>query len=442
MPNQPLGPTGLLAQSMTLPAGSQSMAMGGMGVRAQGMDGRKPGVSRNWLAILGDATANGGASVAVDASGSVLVAGASNSQALLAKLDATASPQWINLFSPAVSYTPSDSENNTVSLALDPTGAPHFSGSNSSNEIITAKFSASGSVQWQRTADGSGGFDRAYRVAIAPSGSVYTAASVNAVVYGGDKCSLLKYNSAGALQWTRHIDNVASLSGVCLDSSENAYICGSQNGYIAKINSAGVVQWQRVISGFYGLGVAAFGGNFYVVGFNGSSVAILVSYDTAGTYQWSRSLGSSGTNRFNSVAVDAAGDVYVCGSTTQQGAGASDVLLARYTSAGVLVWQRTLGATGNDYGCGIATSGTDVYFTGQTSLGAGSGDVLVGRIPGDGSLTGLIGGLRYAPSTLASAAWAHSDSASGAANTTISLTDTAASFTTSAAALASTVSRF
>jgi hypothetical protein len=43
MPTNPLGPTGLLAQSMTLPAGSQSMAMGGMGLRAQGMDGRKKG---------------------------------------------------------------------------------------------------------------------------------------------------------------------------------------------------------------------------------------------------------------------------------------------------------------------------------------------------------------------------------------------------------------
>jgi len=41
MPTNPLGPTGLLAQSMTLPTGSQSMAMGGMGLRAQGMDGRK-----------------------------------------------------------------------------------------------------------------------------------------------------------------------------------------------------------------------------------------------------------------------------------------------------------------------------------------------------------------------------------------------------------------
>ena len=46
MPTQPLGPTGLLAQSMTLPAGSQSLAMGGMGLRAQGMDGRKKAAGR------------------------------------------------------------------------------------------------------------------------------------------------------------------------------------------------------------------------------------------------------------------------------------------------------------------------------------------------------------------------------------------------------------
>ena len=45
MPVQPLGPTGLLAQSMTLPAGSQSMAMGGMRMQAQGMDGRKKGAA-------------------------------------------------------------------------------------------------------------------------------------------------------------------------------------------------------------------------------------------------------------------------------------------------------------------------------------------------------------------------------------------------------------
>ena len=55
MPNQPLGPTGLLAQSMTLPAGSQSMARGGMRMQAQGMDGRKKsrGLAGRYLIIGG-----------------------------------------------------------------------------------------------------------------------------------------------------------------------------------------------------------------------------------------------------------------------------------------------------------------------------------------------------------------------------------------------------
>ena len=64
MPNQPLGPTGLLAQSMTLPAGSQSMAMGGMAMRAQGMDGRKKsrGLAGRYLLIGGGGGAGQGSS--------------------------------------------------------------------------------------------------------------------------------------------------------------------------------------------------------------------------------------------------------------------------------------------------------------------------------------------------------------------------------------------
>ncbi len=85
MPNQPLGPTGLLAQSMTLPAGSQSMAMGGMGVRAQGMDGRKkalPPVLEYLIVGAGgggggagyDLTAGGGGGGGQVASGSLVLA--------------------------------------------------------------------------------------------------------------------------------------------------------------------------------------------------------------------------------------------------------------------------------------------------------------------------------------------------------------------------------
>ena len=67
MPTNPLGPTGLLAQSLTLPAGSQSMSRGGMRMQAQGMDGRKKsrGLAGRYLLIGG----GGGAGNSFDGGG-------------------------------------------------------------------------------------------------------------------------------------------------------------------------------------------------------------------------------------------------------------------------------------------------------------------------------------------------------------------------------------
>ena len=71
MPNQPLGPTGLLAQSMTLPAGSQSMAMGGNKLKSQGMDGRKKAAAAQVLEylIVGAGAGGGGAGYDLTAGG-------------------------------------------------------------------------------------------------------------------------------------------------------------------------------------------------------------------------------------------------------------------------------------------------------------------------------------------------------------------------------------
>ena len=80
MPTQPLGPTGLLAQSMTLPAGSQSMAMGGMAMRAQGMDGRKQstGLAGRYLIVGGgggsETTASGGGGAGEFLEGQIVLA--------------------------------------------------------------------------------------------------------------------------------------------------------------------------------------------------------------------------------------------------------------------------------------------------------------------------------------------------------------------------------
>jgi hypothetical protein len=453
MPVQPLGPTGLLAQSLTLPAGSQSMAMGGMGLRAQGMDGRKKGMGSHWLSIIGNATENGGAGIAVDGAGNVLVSGLSNSTVLTLKLNADGEPQWANTFSAALVYIPDAPASTRMSAATDPAGNLYIVGGQPgvTPALYAAKFGATGSVQLQRSSNGNG-FDGALgrRVAISSGGNIYVAGEMISFTGGTYRSALVKFNPTGGIDWARLIQYGSGLPGdlcgVSLDASENAYVCcASGVSYIAKINASGTVLFQRIISDVSANAVAATpSGQFYVVGYNLSPArtnAVIICYDTAGNRLWSRSLGASTNNTFGSVAVDAAGNAYACGYTDVQGPGGANVLIAKYSAAGSLMWQRIIGSTGNDYGVGIAVSGSDVYFTGQTSLGAGSGDVLTGKIPDDGSKTGVVGGLSYLPSTLPDAAWTYSDASSSAATTTITPNNTAAAYTTAAAILTNSTGR-
>jgi hypothetical protein len=428
------------------------MAMGGMGLRAQGMDGRKKGAGSHWLSIIGNATENGGAGIAVDGAGNVLVSGLSNSTVLTLKLNADGEPQWANTFSAALIYSPDGPANIQMSAATDPAGNLYIVGGQSGvpPALYAAKFGATGSVQLQRSSNGNG-FDgaRGYRVAISSGGNIYVAGQMLSLTGGTYRSALVKFNPTGGIDWARLIEYNGALPdvlcSVSLDASENAYVCGRNTGYIAKINASGTVLFQRVIADVSANAVAATpSGQFYVVGHNLSPAqtnAVIICFDSAGSRLWSRSLGASADNTFGSVAVDAAGNAYACGYTNVQGPGGANVLIAKYSAAGSLVWQRIIGSTGNDYGVGIAVSGSDVYFTGQTSLGAGSGDVLTGKIPDDGSKTGAVGGLSYIPSTLPDAAWTYSDASSSAATTTITPNNTAAAYTTAAAILTNSTGR-
>ncbi|MFN8996350.1 MAG: hypothetical protein ACK5X3_22155, partial [Pseudomonadota bacterium] len=70
MPVNTLGPVNMVAQSMAMGAGTQGMFEGGMAMRAQGMDGKKPGGAR----IFSVSPAVGGKTIwNLDADGSLSV---------------------------------------------------------------------------------------------------------------------------------------------------------------------------------------------------------------------------------------------------------------------------------------------------------------------------------------------------------------------------------
>jgi len=119
--------------------------------------------------------------------------------------------------------------------------------------------------------------------------------------------------------------------------------------------------------------------NVYITGYTGGVLdgtagsvdAFLAKYDSAGTIKWTKQLGSTGYDRAQCVAVDSNNNVYIAGQTggalDGTSAGSYDAFLAKYDSAGTIVWTKQLGTTESDRAYGVVVdSNNNVYITGET----------------------------------------------------------------------------
>jgi len=99
-------------------------------------------------------------------------------------------------------------------------------------------------------------------------------------------------------------------------------------------------------------------------------------------------VGGSKNDIVASAAIDAAGNIYLAGSTSSYGAGGQDVLLLKYDSTGHLLVERVWGGTADDSGSGVAVdSSGNVYVAGSTqSFGFGRSDALLLKFNSSGSL--------------------------------------------------------
>jgi hypothetical protein len=278
----------------------------------------------------------------------------------------------------------------------------HANFSGGATDAFVTKLKVDGTAIVYSTYLGGTNADTGQAIVVDAQGSAYITGSTTSAnfplsatvqpLYGGNSDAFItKVNPAGdGLTYSTYLGGIGQdkATGIAIDGNNNAYITGSTTG---SFPLSGAMQ-------------SSFGGgtsDAFVAAINPTGNALLYS-----TY-----VGGFGNDFSNGIAADAAGNVYITGSTnggfpvvnafqTAFGGGTSDAFVTKLTAAGSLSYSTYLGGLGADSGQGIALdSSGSAYVTGSTSgsfplaaavqgtYGGGTSDAFLSQFSPNGSLT-------------------------------------------------------
>lgn len=213
----------------------------------------------------GPSGADYGHAVTVDSNGDILVTGTTGAGAtgVVVKYARNFGTQlWARTFNGG-SGTRNSGEAITTDSNNNVYVAGHIGTANDGEDVVLRKYDSAGTLQWSRTFDGPysqesgllfGTFaeDTGKEVALDTSGNIYVAGRVTTSVvtvgedYAVTDYILLKYNSAGTLQWSRRPGGEAQnkeLMAMVLDGGSNPIITGTHG--TLKYNGSGTALWNQ-----------------------------------------------------------------------------------------------------------------------------------------------------------------------------------------------------
>ena len=304
-------------------------------------------------------------------------------------------------------------------------------------DIFICKLDASGNFAWAK-ALGTTGEDHGNGITVDAAGNVYTTGSF----YGtadfdpGPGTAYLtadyidvfvnKFDAAGNFVWAKRMGGISYDYGYCIavDGSSNVYITGSfrftncdydpgpgtfylgtyadTDGFLCKLDASGNFAWAKQLttgaydySNSYALAIDL-SGNIYLTGhfkgttdfdpgpgvyrFTASALhdIFVCKLNSAGNFVWAKQFGGCQSGTSNSVAVDAAGNVYTTGvyqfnADFDPGpvyyrlsyAGANDAYINKLDPSGNFVWAKPLGGASDDFSYSVALDPLgNIYTTG------------------------------------------------------------------------------
>lgn len=282
--------------------------------------------------------------------------GVGDYDALVVKLDASGTTRWLRTLG-GLAYDGADTIYEIADNAFMMIGwTPSFG----TGGVLIAKWDQNGGLTWAKAW---GGFsdDRGYGAQASSDGSLVLTGYTHSFDTEWQPSDILiaKFDGNGSPIWAKHLGGSDNDVGIdldqdkegcivvtgyygaaatweALDSSDISYI------FIAKLSSGGDLLWIKTISGFDSIG--------------------------------------------GSIQVTDDGGYVLRGSTSSYGNGAKDLLVAKLSSDGELLWARTIGGSSDDVGSSIrkTAEGNFILAGGTNSFGSGEQAILVAQLNASG----------------------------------------------------------
>lgn len=321
----------------------------------------------------------------LDSSGNIYISGTlyktgKDDDIFLAKFDTNGNFKWNRTWG----YSQIETQEG---LATDALGNIYLTGfSFSFNSWFIVKYNSSGSELWSQTWNNFSAYD------------VVIDSSNNILIAGGldDDAFLAKFNSLGKQQWNKswnYDEDFTLCYDIALDRLNNIYITGTtgnSNVFLTKLNNTGVEEWNITWGGGNSDRVEGIAldnsSNIYIAGYTtsfgaGSRDGFLVKFNNLGVQEWNTTWGGIGYDVGHNVAVDKSNNAYITG-VTDAGAGSYSGIFAKYDTLGVQKWRKRIESSFWDYTSGIAIDNLkNIYLTGKFNS-----EILLAKYSSTGSL--------------------------------------------------------
>jgi hypothetical protein len=342
-----------------------------------------------WNTFLGGLGDESGVSTALDASGNVLVSGygmatwgipvdpyKGGDDIFLARLSSAGSLAWNT-------FEGNDGADGGASIVVDASNNIYLAGYSdgtvenispvraytSGRDCMVTKIGPDGYLVWYTYLGGSG-YDVCSSISLDAGGHLYVAGASSAT--WGSPFDLYSNSYDAFLTRLNATTGVMDTINGSIDWLDFIGGSGDDMSFSLVQDASGIF--------LYGLSSAAWGSP--VDGYAGGTDAFIAKFNSGALMQWFSFLGGTGSDEPGGLASDGAGSLYVSGDSTvtwgapkHAFAGSADVFTAKVNSnSGTVLWNTFLGGSAGDFTGGIALDAgpANAYVTGISNASWGS----------------------------------------------------------------------